>query len=233
MMVLKCSETQFPSSGVFMFFDFIMNAVSSMAHPVALYFLLTGVLLLCGFGLPLPEDVILITGGYLAYSGYMDIWIFLVLAMAGVLMGDSIMFMLGRKMGASILSHRFFSRFIKPFHIRKARVVIEKYHERIFFIARFLPGLRSAIFFTGGALKTKFMKFFLYDGIAALISVPALVLGSYYGGEYIDQVFRVAKGVQSVLIVLSIVLVVFVTIRVRQWLRLKSAQHHERSDTDL
>lgn len=199
-----------------------------MAHPVTLYFLLTGILLLCGFGLPLPEDVVLITGGYLAYSGYMDIRIFTVLAMVGVLLGDSSMFMIGKKTGASILSHRFLSRFIKPFHIRKARAFIEKYHDRIFFIARFLPGFRSAIFFTGGALKTKFMKFFLYDGMAALISVPALVLGSYYGGEYIDQVFKVAKGVQTVLILLSILLVVFVVIRVRQWIKQKSAhdQNH-------
>ncbi len=213
-----------------MFFEFTMNAVSSMAHPVALYFLLTGILLLCGFGLPLPEDVILITGGYLAYSGYMDIRIFLVLAMAGVLLGDSSMFMIGKKTGDSILNHRFLSQFIKPFHIRKARNVIEKYHDRIFFIARFLPGLRSAIFYTGGALKTKFMKFFLYDGIAALISVPALVLGSYFGGEYIDQVFRVAKGVQTALVVLSILLVAFVVIRVRQWIKQKNVHGNDSTE---
>jgi membrane protein DedA with SNARE-associated domain len=201
-----------------------------MAHPVILYFLLISILVLCGFGLPLPEDVILITGGYLAYSDYMNIRIFLVLAMAGVMIGDSIMFLLGRKTGPSILNHRFLSKFIKPFHIRKARFVIEKYHERIFFIARFLPGLRSAIFFTGGALKTRFMKFFLYDGIAALISVPALVLGSYYCGEYIDQVFKVAKRVQSILLFFSIALIVFVVFRVRQWLRQKSA--HDKAHDD-
>jgi len=204
-----------------MFFDFTMNAVSSMAHPVELYFLLIGILLLCGFGLPLPEDVILITGGYLAYSGYMDIRIFLVVAMAGVLLGDSTMFMIGKKTGNSILNHRFLSKFIKPFHIKKARAVIEKHHDRIFFIARFLPGFRSAIFFTGGALKTKFMKFFLFDGLAALISVPALVLGSYFGGEYIDQVFKVAKGVQTALVILSVFVVIFVAIRIKRWMKQK------------
>lgn len=193
-----------------------------MAHPVALYFLLTGILLLCGFGLPLPEDVVLITGGYLAYSGYMDIRIFIIVAMAGVLLGDSSMFMIGKKTGSSILNHRFLSKFIQPFHIKKARAVIEKHHDRIFFIARFIPGFRSAIFFTGGALKTKFMKFFLYDGLAALISVPALVLGSYFGGEYIDQVFKVAKGVQTTLVVLSTLVVIFLAIRVKRWMKLKS-----------
>jgi membrane protein DedA with SNARE-associated domain len=223
-MVARCYKVFRVNSGSvhIMFFDFTMNAVSSMAHPMALYFLLVGILLLCGFGLPLPEDVVLITGGYLAYSGYMDIRIFVVAAMAGVLLGDSSMFMIGKKTGSSIFNHRFLSKFIKPFHIRKARAVIEKYHDRIFFIARFLPGFRSAIFFTGGALKTKFMKFFLYDGLAALISVPALVLASYFGGEYIDQVFKVAKGVQTALLILTILVIIFLVIRIKRWMRIKS-----------
>jgi membrane protein DedA with SNARE-associated domain len=204
-----------------MFFDYIMNMVATMAHPVALYFLLIGILLLCGFGLPIPEDVILITGGYLSYSGYLDVRVFLPLAMIGVLLGDSIVFMIGRKTGDSILNHRILSQFIKPDHIRKARSIIEKYHERIFFLARFLPGLRSAIFYTGGALKTKFRKFFLYDFLAALLSVPALVIGSYAGGEYIDKVFKVAKGVQTVMLILSILIAVYLVYRVRRWIRHK------------
>ena len=198
-----------------------------MAHPVALYFLLTGILLLCGFGLPLPEDVVLITGGYLAYSGYMDITIFLPLALAGVLVGDSSVFMIGKKTGDSILNHRFLSKFIKPFHIRKAKAVIEKYHDRIFFLARFFPGFRSAIFYTGGALKTKFLKFFLYDSLAALISVPALVLGSYFGGEYIDQVLEIAKQVQTVLILIGILIIIYVVIKIRRWIHQKNAHDHD------
>ncbi|MEW6077956.1 MAG: DedA family protein [Thermodesulfobacteriota bacterium] len=208
-----------------MFFDYIMNAAGAMAHPVTLYCLLIGILLLCGFGLPLPEDVVLITGGYLSYTGHLDIRIFLPLAMAGVLLGDSSLFLIGRKTGDSILSHRFLSKFIKPFHINKARAFIEKYHERIFFIARFLPGLRAAIFYTGGALKTRFGKFILYDFLAALISVPALVIVAFAGGSYIDEVFKVAKGVQAVLIVISIVIAVIVVARVRIWL-------NERKDRD-
>ncbi|RJP47337.1 MAG: DedA family protein [Desulfobacteraceae bacterium] len=207
-----------------MFFDFTMNAASSMANPVILYFLLIGILLLCGFGLPLPEDVILITGGYLAYSGYLDIRIFLPLAIIGVLMGDSTVFMIGRITGSSFLNHHFLSKFIKPFHIRKAISVIEKYHDRIFFIARFLPGFRAAIFYMGGVLKTKFMKFFLYDLLAALISVPLLVLGAYAGGGYIDQVFKVAKGVQAALIAVFILAGIYVVIKIRKWIRKKNSQ---------
>jgi len=91
-------------------------------------------------------------------------------------------------------------------------------------MARFLPGFRSAVFYTGGALKTKFTKFFLYDSIAALISVPTLILASYFAGGYIDEVLKVAKGVQTVLILAGILLAVYIGIKVRRWLHSRRAQ---------
>ena len=206
-----------------MIFDYIMNNFSSIAHPFTFYFLLAGVLLLCGFGLPLPEDIILISGGYLAYSGYIDIRVFLPIAFAGVLAGDCCMFMIGEKTGYSFLKHRFISGFITPDHIRKAQATIDKYHDKIFFIARFLPGLRSAIFFSGGVLKTKFWKFFLFDSLAAIISIPLIVLGSYYGGSYIDEILKVAKGVQIVLIVISLTLIALLVVKIRRWVAKKTA----------
>jgi membrane protein DedA with SNARE-associated domain len=67
------------------------------------------------------------------------------------------------------------------------------------------------------------MKFFLFDCLAAFISVPALVLGSYFGGEYIDQVFKVAKNVQTALVILSVFVVIFVAIRIKRWMKQKIA----------
>lgn len=214
-----------------MIFDYIVNIFSSVANPLAVYFILTGILLLCGFGLPLPEDVILISGGYLAYSGYIDIRIFLPVAFAGVLVGDCCIFLIGRKTGYSLLRHRVVSRLIKPEHIQKATAIIDKYHDKIFFFARFLPGLRATIFFSGGALKTKFWKFFLFDSLAALISIPLIVLGAYYGGEYIDQILKVAKGIQLVLLLVSIMIIVFIVFKVRRWMAKKaSMKNHLNND---
>jgi membrane protein DedA with SNARE-associated domain len=215
-----------------MIFDYIVTIFSSITNPFFIYFILTGILLLCGFGLPLPEDVILISGGYLAYSGYIDIRIFLPIAFAGVLLGDCCIFVIGEKTGYSLLRHRVVSRLIKPEHIQKATATIDKYHDKIFFIARFLPGLRATIFFSGGALKTKFWKFFLFDSLAALISIPLIVLGAYYGGEYIDQVLRVAKGIQIVLILVSITIIVYIVFKIRRWLE-KKALLKNRSNENL
>ena len=186
----------------------LINNLSGMDHSVFIYFILLGILLLCGFGLPVPEDIILISGGYLSHLGIIDVRIFLPLAMFGVLAGDSTMFLLGRKLGYPFLQKKFARRFISTQNLSRAEDAFEKYGDRIFFAARFLPGLRTPIYFTGGALKAKFYKFFIFDFFAAIISVPVWIFGAYFGGEYLERVIHVGKNVQFGIIAFIVLLVV-------------------------
>ncbi|MBF0313800.1 MAG: DedA family protein [Oligoflexia bacterium] len=185
------------------------NAVDIMVSlgPFTNYSILFGVLILCGFGLPLPEDIVLIIGGYLSYFDFLNVHIMVLVGLAGVLLGDSIMFFLGRRYGPALLNHRYLSRIVTPDKIKRAQININKYGNRIFFIARFLPGLRSPIFFTGGTLKTRFYIFFAYDGIAALLSVPLWVYSAYYGGEYIYRVIQIGKNAQVFILGLILLIV--------------------------
>ena len=54
-------------------------------------------LLACGFGLPVPEDIILVTAGILAASGIVDPYMATVLCLFGVLAGDGAVFFYGKK----------------------------------------------------------------------------------------------------------------------------------------
>jgi membrane protein DedA with SNARE-associated domain len=59
-----------------------------------------------------------------------------------------------------------------------------RYGNRLMFVARFLPGLRSPIFLTAGMTRrVSFTRFFLLDGFAALISVPIWVYLGHYGAQ--------------------------------------------------
>lgn len=176
--------------------------------PLSVYLMLLGILILCGFGLPIPEDIILITGGYLAYEDLLNVHVMNLVGLVGVLLGDSTMFLLGKKYGQVLLSNEYVSKVITHDKVEKAKDYVQKYGNRIFFIARFLPGLRSPIFFTGGTLKSNFFIFFLYDGLAALISVPVWVYSAYYFGEYIYKVIVYARNAQA-FILGTIFLVIF------------------------
>jgi len=195
--------------------DFALFAwLAGYSSPFAIYALIFGILILCGFGLPVPEDITLVTGGYLAYLGGIDprfselnVHVILLVSFLGVMLGDSTMFLLGHRYGSAILRHRFFARFITEKKIAKSRERMERYGNKIFFIARFLPGLRTPIFFTGGSLHTRFRTFFIYDFAAALISVPVWIYAAYWGGQHIHTVIAYGKNAQLAVIVLLVVVI--------------------------
>ena len=61
-------------------FASILFSIDSVS---ALYALFIGVLILSGIFLPIPEEVTLILGGYLAYLGVVDLWTVVYVLIAG------------------------------------------------------------------------------------------------------------------------------------------------------
>jgi membrane protein DedA with SNARE-associated domain len=134
-----------------------------------------GLLLLCGLGLPIPEDVVLIVAGAL---GELDgrFWMKVSAVMyVGVLAGDSMIFFAGRHLGTRLLASSWLQRILPPAKQIKVEAVLGKYGSMALFIGRFLPGLRAPLFFTAGSMKVAYFKFIFFDGIAALVSVPLFV----------------------------------------------------------
>ncbi len=158
------------------------------------------VLLAGGMGVPIPEDVPLLVSGYLCHLGTAQIHILLPLAFGAVVGGDLIMFSLGRRYGDRLFKLRFLSRLITEARLEKASAMFVRYGGRALFVGRFLPGVRACVFFSAGALQVPAWKMLVYDGSAALISVPTLVLATYFGGNQIDRFRAMALDVQLTLL---------------------------------
>lgn len=177
--------------------------------PYVLIFLL---LLLCGLGLPMPEDITLFAAGVLSYYRVADVWIMIVVCYFGVMFGDSIVFLFGSFYGPAIRQKKFFQKLFPP---KRLALVLEKIHQKgakIMFAARFMPGLRAPIFFSAGTLHVPFRTFLFYDGLAAMVSVPAIIYVVYYFGEHVDHVIKLIKKVQfGILSVILLAAVVVIT----------------------
>lgn len=168
-----------------------------------------GVLILCGFGLPVPEDITLVAGGIISGLGYTNVhWMFAV-AMAGVVIGDSTLFLLGSILGRRVLRISFIGKVLTPARYAVFQEKFEKYGPWVIFIARFTPGLRAAAFLSAGLSKSiSFWRFLTLDGFAALISVPIWVYLGFYGAYERDKVLEwVHQGQVGILIVLATALV--------------------------
>ncbi len=171
------------------------------------YFLIFSILLACGLGLPIPEDITLFVAGMLAYYGIVNVWLVIVVCLAGVLIGDSSIFFLGAKYGGELAKHPYLSRFLPPERIEAVKVKLHKNGDKLIFTVRFMPLLRAPTYFAAGTLHLPFREFLYYDGLAALISVPTIVGAVYYFGDLADQVFQTIKNVEHgvLLIVLAVI----------------------------
>ncbi|MBF0802822.1 MULTISPECIES: DedA family protein [Neisseria] len=161
------------------------------------------VLLACGFGVPIPEDVTLVAGGVISGLGYTNVHTMVAVGMLGVLAGDGLMFAAGRVFGHKILKVRFIARVMTPKRYAQVQEKFDKYGNRVLFAARFLPGLRTPIFITAGiSRKVSYLRFLMMDGLAALISVPVWVYLGGYGAENREWLMHKVHQFQSGLFVL-------------------------------
>jgi membrane protein DedA with SNARE-associated domain len=158
------------------------------ASPATVYYSVAGILLLCGLGLPIPEDLSLISAGALAYEGVINVNTAFGVCLAAVLGGDSLAFLLGRFFGPRVLRSRLFRSFFTPKKQLRVRAYFRKYGSKVIFVGRFLPGLRFTIYFSAGILKVRPAIFFIYDSLAAILSVPLLVYAAWFFGNRIEQV---------------------------------------------
>lgn len=150
------------------------------------YYVMFGILIACGFGFPMPEDIVLISGGILASRGITDFWVVNAVCMAGVLLGDGTVFFLGRRFGPAIKSKGIFRKIVNDRIDQKVAHIMQRFGDKVIFMARFMPGLRTPIFMTCGIYQVKPWKFFLLDGLAAIISVPLWIYVGYFFGKNLE-----------------------------------------------
>jgi membrane protein DedA with SNARE-associated domain len=154
-------------------------------------------LLICGFGVPVPEDVTLVTGGVIAGLGYANPHTMFAVGMAGVLVGDGIIFLLGRFYGQRIARMPWFSRILTEERFAKAQNAFQRYGRWVMFVSRFLPGLRTPMFFSAGmSQRVSLPTWFVMDGAAALISVPIWVYLGYFGAQNWEWMFGILRQFQ-------------------------------------
>jgi membrane protein DedA with SNARE-associated domain len=187
--------------------DFLLTQVAQHAHGIVAYAAIFGVLVACGMGLPLPEDVSLITGGFLTHQGQAYLPLMMAVGFVGIIAGDSIIFAAGRRLGAKVGTKQtgFFARIVTPAKRARVEGLFHAHGQKIVMAARFLPGVRAVTFFTAGSAGMKYRWFILWDGLAALVSAPLLVfLGFYFGDELALVIRKVREGQIRVIAVIVI-----------------------------
>lgn len=175
--------------------DRILNLLLHFYGPIP-YFVIFGILLACGLGLPIPEDITLFAGGLTSYYGITHLWIVIVVSYGGVLIGDSAIFWLGAIYGRKLTKKWFFKKIFSTERLNWVTQEFKKRGNKLIFVARFMPGLRAPIYFSAGTVHLPYRVFLFYDGFAALISVPTIISAVFFFGDKLDRVVKVVQKIE-------------------------------------
>ena len=152
-----------------------------------IYALLFVLLLLCGLGFPMAEELVLLAGGVLVASGTLHPVLMFLVMLAGVLIGDVFLFGLGRGVGSRLSRSPRFTQWFTQKLVR-GRPFFVRYGSTTVFLARFIPGLRAPAFLIAGTMQMSLWRFLLIDGLASLLFVPALCVIGYLFADHIDVI---------------------------------------------
>jgi membrane protein DedA with SNARE-associated domain len=187
------------------------------------YVFVFSILLLCGFGLPMPEDIILVTGGVLAWlasdlekatlSSLINdrgLVTMVGVGLAGILAGDTCIFLAGRRFGHRVADFPPLRRVITPAKLELVEKKVRTRGNIVVMFARFLPGLRAPTFFTVGHARMPLWEFLFFDGVAALVSAPLWVCLGFWFGSDLEEAARVASRFSHyILLAVAVVLLAF------------------------
>lgn len=179
------------------------------------YYLIFLILLICGLGVPIPEDITLAVGGILVSYDITHFGRTVLVGMAGVLTGDIITYLAGRYFGTSLLKSKIVSKILRRRSLARARIASRKYGSYLIFFARFMPGLRTPVYFSMGAFKKSFIKFILIDGLAALISVPVWIYIGMVFGQNIPLLEEHVKHMkEGIYITLGVIIILIIALHI-------------------
>ncbi len=150
------------------------------------YGLMFAALVAAGMGLPLPEDIVFISGAILAQRGVTDLRVTVAVLACGVFVGDTILFFLARRIGPAIYDRKFIKRVMPPDRRAWFEDKIRRYGMLVVFCARHVAGLRGAIFAVSSIHGIAYSRFIIADMLALVISLPLFMALGWYFSTSID-----------------------------------------------
>jgi membrane protein DedA with SNARE-associated domain len=157
----------------------IQSLLAHFGHAAVFSLLVAG-----GLGVPVPEELVQLTGGYLARRGVLSFWPTMAAAWLGIVMGDGLFFHLARRHGPRLLERRQVARLLTP----RRRAFLERHFARhavlTIMAARHTSGFRLPAYALAAVHGVRLRTFLVADGISAMVSVPLVVwLGWFFAGH--------------------------------------------------
>ncbi|WP_422753881.1 DedA family protein [Micromonospora sp. WMMD708] len=163
-----------------------------------------------------PGETVLITAGVFAASGEPNLVAVIAVAALGALVGDHVSYGIGRGGGAARLARL-------PDGSRRrsgsdwARRAVDRRGGSILTTSRFVPGGRTAVTLTMGAVRYPLLRFLVFDAVAATVWSLYCGLLGYFGGLAFER-----DPLRGLLVGVGLSLAVTGLLELVRWMRLRA-----------
>lgn len=144
----------------------------NLVPPVGVYLIFLGIAYIENLIPPLPGDVLVAFGGYLAAEGVIKIFPVWSLTIIASVAGFMTMYWLGHRWGAQIESNReshFILRFIPYKYFSRGKKWMSRWGQGVVIANRFLAGTRSVISLTAGMSHLKVTPTILSSLVSSIL----------------------------------------------------------------
>jgi len=171
------------------------------------YFGIFFLAIIASYVFPIPEAVFLILVGYMAKITGMDLVGVLMLTIAGIIIGDNVLYRL------SFFGNKYVEKFNHKMRkyklIKYEHLVIDNVAFSIYFL-KFIAGVRFFNPVILGSLRAPWKKFFVHNAIASILHTTLLVLLGFYLHKKIVPVLAGVEIFKNGMLFCSVVIVGFI-----------------------
>ncbi len=174
--------------------------------PILGYFVVFGLVFLESgmlIGFFFPGDSLLFIAGFLASQGFFNIGILVLGCFIFAVLGDSIGYMLGVKLGPKIFAKEN-SIFFHKKHLLAAQKYYEKNGGKSILLARFIPVIRAFAPVVAGAGKMDYKKFVFFNLFGAVIWAIGVSLAGFYLGNLIPDIDKFLLPIIGIIVLVSL-----------------------------
>lgn len=157
--------------------------------------------LLIGFFL--PGDSLLFTAGFLASQSFLDIRFLATLTFFAAVIGDSVGYAFGRRVGRKLF-HKQDSLLFSKHNLEAAETFYEQHGKKTIVLARFVPVIRTFAPIVAGIGSMDYKTFISYNVIGGFIWSIGLTMAGYFLGKTIPNVDKYLLPIIALIIFFSV-----------------------------
>lgn len=165
-------------------------------------------------GTIIEGEVVLLTAGFLAFNGAVNVYWVILIAFLGAITGDNIWYAVGRYGGLKFINRYGKFMLLSKERIQRAAEYFEKHGRKTVFFSRFIFGTRIGSAALAGTFGMSRKRFILSNAVGALTWVIITVLLGYFFGSSFHNLRHAVHGTEIALLILAALAFIIAIIRI-------------------